>query len=74
MNEIKRVQFYTKNELGESGIGIQNNFVVGDFTPKQVIEKIEVENNVVKIYIKNKKEEKVEVHEFYGFQFKVVYM
>jgi hypothetical protein len=74
MNEIKSVQFFTDHELGESGIGVGNIFLVGDFTPKKIIEKIELKNNVVRIYIKNKKEETMEIHEYNGFQFKLVYV
>jgi hypothetical protein len=73
MNEIKSVKFFTKEELGESGIGVGNIFSVGDFTPKKIIEKIELKDDVVKIYIKNKKEETTEIHEYHGFQFKLIY-
>ena len=74
MFEIKGVQFFAeKVNLEEGGIGINNNFVIGDFTPKKIIEKIEVEDKKVKIYIKNRKEETSEIHEYNGFRFKILY-
>jgi hypothetical protein len=78
MKEIKRVQFCTKVEVrGEElgSLGARNNFFVGDFNPKLKIEKIECEceNEIVKIYIKNRKDETVEMHEYHGIPFKLVY-
>ena len=76
MQEIKRVQFFTKTDIRGDDIGslgLGNNFFVGDFSPKLIIEKIELENELVKIHIKDRKNETIEVHEYHGFPFKIIY-